>query len=90
MPGNSKYFKDHDNDAPYASFKVGDLVEKTSGYQFCGVVVAVFKKLSGEVRFVVELTAPGASGMLHIFNATQLKHRIDSITITNGGGGMGG
>ena len=36
-------------------FKTGDLVEKVGGdYTFVGHVVAVFEKISGAVRLVVE------------------------------------
>jgi hypothetical protein len=37
-------------------FKLGDPVQRPHGsdYRFPGTVVAVFRKLSGEVRYVVE------------------------------------
>ena len=59
--------------------KVGDKVEKISGYKYPGIVVAKFTKLdpaaTGAVqeRFVVECTEPTVSGMLHIFREGQLK-----------------
>lgn len=56
-------------------FKVGDYITKPKGYQFPGVVVAVFKNLMGERRVVAELLCPGAHGMLHIFNEDQLEIR---------------
>jgi hypothetical protein len=38
-----------------AQFKVGDKVEKVGGdYTFVGYVVAVFAKISGAIRLVVE------------------------------------
>lgn len=51
-------------------FAVGDAVEKVGGdYSYCGNVVAVFAKLSGAVRVVVE----DARGLLFIFNPAQLR-----------------
>jgi len=54
------------------TFNIGDKVEKTSGYKWPGVVVAVFHTLSGERRVVVECTVPEVSGALHIYNETQI------------------
>lgn len=51
-------------------FKVGDLICKPRGYKFDGIVVAVFKNTSGEVRIVAELIG---NGMLHIFSESQLE-----------------
>lgn len=56
-----------------ALFKVGDKVEKVSGYKWPGIVVAVFDTLSGERRLVVECTVPEIAGALHIYNENQLK-----------------
>ena len=54
--------------------KIGDRVEKVSGYKYPGIIVAKFNKIdSGEERFVVECTASIVSGMLHIFRENQLK-----------------
>ena len=54
--------------------KIGDRVEKISGYKYPGIVVARFNKLnSTEIRLVVECTEPTVSGMLHIFCEDQLK-----------------
>ena len=54
--------------------KIGDRVEKVSGYKYPGIIVAKFNKIdSGEERFVVECTASIVSGMLHIFREGQLK-----------------
>lgn len=53
-------------------FKIGDKVEKTSGYKWPGVVVSVFDTLSGERRVVVECTVSEISGALHIYNEKQL------------------
>lgn len=55
---------------------VGSRVEKVSGYPFPGVVVADFLNLSGERRLVVECTAPGVEGCLHIFAPTQLREVV--------------
>lgn len=54
-------------------FKVGDKVEKVSGYKWPGVVVSVFDTLAGERRVVVECTAPDVKGALHIYNEGQLR-----------------
>jgi hypothetical protein len=53
--------------------KSGDRVQKKRGYKWPGVIVAKFETLSGEVRVVVECTAPDAAGALHIFNLDQLE-----------------
>jgi hypothetical protein len=53
-------------------FKIGDKVEKVSGYRWPGVVVAVFDTLAGERRVVVECTVPEVGGALHIYNEKQL------------------
>lgn len=53
-------------------YLLGDKVEKVGGdYQFIGIVVAAFPKLSGKIRYVVE----DDRGILHIFSDKQLaKH----------------
>ena len=54
--------------------KVGDRVEKISGYKYPGIIVARFNKLNSlEIRLVVECTEPTVYGMLHIFREGQLK-----------------
>jgi hypothetical protein len=53
-------------------FKVGDRVEKVSGYKWPGVVVSAFDTLSGERRVVVECTVAEIAGALHIYNEKQL------------------
>jgi hypothetical protein len=53
-------------------FKIGNKVEKTSGYKWPGVVVDVFDTLTGERRLVVECTVPEIAGALHIYNEKQL------------------
>ena len=55
-----------------AQFKVGDKVEKVSGYKWPGVVVSTFDTLSGERRIVVECTTPEVAGALHIYNEKQV------------------
>jgi len=51
-------------------FKVGDEVEKVLGdYYYRGHVVAVFYKLNGVTRYVVE----NSDGMLFIFNEKQIR-----------------
>lgn len=49
--------------------KIGDRVNKITGYQFPGTVVSVFQTLKGETRVVVEMDE---YGLLHIFNEAQL------------------
>jgi hypothetical protein len=58
-------------------FREFDKVEKSTGYLFPGVVVAVVSKLNGETRYVVECIAKEARGMLHIFNEDQLNTRYE-------------
>jgi len=56
--------------------KVGDKVRKIKGYQFTGIVVAVFQNSKGQVRVVVEHSGSqteSSGGMLHIFNTNQLQ-----------------
>jgi hypothetical protein len=53
-----------------AQFKVGDKVEKVGGdYTFVGHVVAVFEKLSGAIRLVVE----DDRGVLHVYSEKILR-----------------
>lgn len=54
-------------------FKPRQEVAKVAGYPFRGVVVAAFNTLGGEDRYVVECTVPGCEGLLHIYNADQLR-----------------
>lgn len=55
------------------NFVVGDKVHKVKGYAWPGVVVSVFKTLSGQRRYVVECTVPEVAGALHIYNGDQLE-----------------
>lgn len=61
------------------NFKVGDVVEKVSGYKWPGVVVAVFDTLAGEHRVVVECTVPEVKGALHIYNLNQITHKTSNV-----------
>lgn len=55
-----------------SQFKTGDLVSKVGGdYSFDGTVVAVFTKLSGAIRLVVE----DDRGVLHVYSEKNLKLR---------------
>ena len=36
-----------------AKFKIGDVVNKTSGYKYPGIVVSVFENTKGDIRYVV-------------------------------------
>ena len=50
--------------------KVGDKVSKIGGdYKFDGIIVAIFQKLSGLTRLVVE----DDRGVLHIYSEKNLK-----------------
>lgn len=53
--------------------KVGDRVQKVSGYQWPGVIVSIFSTTEGLTRYVVECTVPEVRGALHIYNRDQLK-----------------
>jgi hypothetical protein len=54
---------------PIGTFLVGTKVEKVGGdYTFQGTVVAVFTKLSGAVRYVVE----DDRGCLHVYSQKNL------------------
>lgn len=55
-------------------YGVGDMVEKIGGdYTFEGMVVAVFQKKSGLVRYVVE----DDRGVLHIYSSKNLQALFD-------------
>ena len=57
------------------TFDLGQLVKRTGGdYEFVGMVVARFTKISGAVRYVVE----NNDRILHIFSARNLV-AIESI-----------
>lgn len=58
-----------------AKFKHWQLVQKTKGYRFDGVIVSVFQNTLGEWRYVVEHS--WLVGLLHIFNEDQLAERTD-------------
>jgi hypothetical protein len=53
--------------------KVGDRVEKVSGYKWPGVIVSVFENMKGQPRIVVECTVPEVSGALHIYSPDQVR-----------------
>jgi hypothetical protein len=58
-------------------FAVGDSVSKVGGdYRFDGTIVAVFNKLSGVERFVVE----DDRGVLHIYSEKNLRKTADDNT----------
>jgi hypothetical protein len=63
--------KNHDDEA--FEFSHGDKVEKVGGdYRFEGHVVAVFRKLSGARRYVVE----DDRGVLHVYSAKNLRKGV--------------
>jgi len=47
-------------------------VQKTKGYKWPGIIVAIFANLKGELRVVVECTVPEVAGALHIYSPEQL------------------
>lgn len=53
-------------------FAIGDKVEKRRGYRYPGIVVAQFRSLYGNLRYVVEADNEEFRGMLHIFSPEQL------------------
>lgn len=58
------------NNMENAKFKIGDKVDKITGYSFPGTVVSVFVTTAGKIRLVVEMDN---FGLLHIFNEDGLK-----------------
>lgn len=52
---------------------IGDRVRKLSGYEWPGVIVADFFTLDCKRRLVVECTAQGVRGALHIYAPEQLE-----------------
>lgn len=54
-------------------FKIGDKVEKISGYKWPGVIVSKFKTLNDKTRYVVECTVEEVKGALHIYSEEQIK-----------------
>ena len=56
-------------------FVYGQPVQKTRGYKFPGIVVAVFTNLAYETRYVVECTVEGVEGCLHIYSERDLEPR---------------
>lgn len=60
-------------------FRIGEKVQKKSGYKWPGTVVSVFSTLKSEIRYVVESTIPEVEGALHIYSGAQLERRpVDS------------
>jgi hypothetical protein len=58
-------------------------VEKHTGeYAYPGIIVSIFRTSRGSIRFVVESTSPGTEGMLHIFNAEQLRPPVRPTATT--------
>lgn len=53
--------------------KVGDQVEKVTGYRWPGVIIGVCTTLAGKTRYVVECTVPDVAGALHIYSPDQIK-----------------
>lgn len=60
-----------------ATLRVGTPVRrKDSEYLFQGIVVAVFPKLNGAIRLVVEGTQDGNKGMLHVMSEKNLERVV--------------
>ncbi len=55
-------------------FSVGDHVQKAKGYPFDGIVISVFTKLDGEVRYVVENDSQ-FRGLCMIYSGEQLRRK---------------
>lgn len=55
------------------AFKIGQHVQKTTGYKFPGVVIGIAKKLDGRTLYLVECTAAGAEGVCHIYGESNLE-----------------
>lgn len=56
-----------------SKYRIGQTVNKKTGYKYPGIVVSVFDTTIGATRYVVEATGQEYSGMLHIFNEDQLE-----------------
>ena len=55
--------------------KIGDRVNKVTGYGFPSTVVSIFETTKGETRVVCELDM---YGLLHIFNEKQLEITVEA------------
>jgi hypothetical protein len=64
-------------------WKVGDWVQKATGYKWPGVVVSVFNTLAGKTRVVVECTVPKVAEALHIYSPEQLIAQGDAAASTD-------
>jgi hypothetical protein len=60
---------------PRFKFKKDDPVRRVDGstYSFPGLVVAAYRELNGQPRYVVACTAKAAYNLQHIFNGDQLE-----------------
>ncbi len=54
-------------------FKIGQRVEKVSGYKWPGIIVLAGKTLAGKERYVVECTTKEVEGALHIYSPEQIR-----------------
>jgi heat shock protein HspQ len=59
-----------------AKWKIGQKVQKKKGYQFPGVIVAIFNTTTNKNRYVVEADSEDFKGMCHIFAEQDLKERL--------------
>lgn len=53
-------------------FRIGQHVQKVTGYSWPGVVIMRGRTTSGKIRYVVECIVPAVRGALHIYNGEQL------------------
>lgn len=59
---------------PRFKFKKDDSVRKVTGnYQFPGIVLAAYRDLNGQPKYVVACTAKAAYGLQHIFSGENLE-----------------
>jgi hypothetical protein len=63
-------------------FAIYSYVKKRTGYKFPGMVMAKFYTRAGVLRYVVEAIDENYTGMLHIFNDSQLVPLNDFETET--------
>lgn len=57
-------------------FEIGDFVQKVRNYPFPGIIIARGHTTHYEARYIVECTAPGVEGCLHVFGNRDLARRL--------------
>lgn len=53
-------------------WQIGDKVRKRFGYAFPGIILGSFVTTDGKKKYVVECTAPGCEGLVHIHQGIEL------------------